>query len=263
MLKFRWLETGDGLPVVLVHGIPTSPELWRGVMPLVPRARLLAWEMVGFGRSWSQGLGADISVKAQAGHLFGWLDDAGIDKAVLVGHDLGGGVAQVAAVRRPDRVTGIVLCNSIAYDSWPIPEVRIMRAAGALLERMPRRVFRRLFSLLIRQGHDDGGRASEAIATHWPGYAHPDGPAALVRQMRSLRTEDTREIADRLPALDVPAAVVWGAADRFQKAAYGRRLARDLRAELTEIPGGKHFVPEDHPEDVAAAIRSVVDRVAD
>lgn len=261
-LKFRWLETGDRLPVVLIHGIPTSAELWRRVMPLVPQARLLAWEMIGFGRSWSLGLGADISVKAQAGHLFRWLDDAEIDKAVLVGHDLGGGVAQIAATRRPDRVTGIVLCNSIAYDSWPIPEVSVMRAAGGLLERMPRTVFRRLFSLLIRQGHDDAERASEAIAAHWPGYAHPDGPAALVRQMRSLRTEDTREIADRLPAFDAPAAVVWGAADRFQKPQYGRRLARDLRAELTEIPGGKHFIPEDHPDEVGAAIRSIVDRVA-
>ena len=102
MLEFRWLETGEGVPIVLIHGIPTSPELWRRVMPLVPGPRLLAWEMVGFGRSWSQGVGADISVKAQAGHLFRWLDDAGIDKAVLVGHDLGGGVAQVAAVRQPD-----------------------------------------------------------------------------------------------------------------------------------------------------------------
>jgi pimeloyl-ACP methyl ester carboxylesterase len=194
--------------VVLIHGIPTSPQLWRRVAPLVRGARLLAWEMVGYGRSWSQALGADISVKAQASHLHRWLDEAGIDKAVLVGHDLGGGVAQIAAVSRPERVHGLVLCNAIAYDSWPIPSVKAMRALGGLVERMPPSTFQRLFSFVISQGHDDSDRASESITAHWPGYAHSDGPAAFVRQIRSLRTEDTLEITDRLPALDVPAAVV-------------------------------------------------------
>jgi pimeloyl-ACP methyl ester carboxylesterase len=45
-------------------------------------------------------------------------------RAVLVGHDLGGGVAQIAAVRAPGRCAGLVLANSIGYDSWPIPSVR-------------------------------------------------------------------------------------------------------------------------------------------
>ena len=43
-IEMRWLERGAGTPVVLVHGIPTSPELWRHVMPRL-RARALAWEM--------------------------------------------------------------------------------------------------------------------------------------------------------------------------------------------------------------------------
>jgi pimeloyl-ACP methyl ester carboxylesterase len=43
-VPMRWLESGTGHPVVLVHGIPTSPELWRHVLPRVEGARLLAWE---------------------------------------------------------------------------------------------------------------------------------------------------------------------------------------------------------------------------
>jgi pimeloyl-ACP methyl ester carboxylesterase len=42
-LRHRWLEHGDGPAVVLVHGIPTSPALWRHVVPAVAGARLLAW----------------------------------------------------------------------------------------------------------------------------------------------------------------------------------------------------------------------------
>jgi len=78
--------------------------------------------------------------------------------------------------------------------------------------------------------------------------------------MRSLRVEDTLKVAPELPRLRLPAAVVWGAGDRFQKIGYGRRLASDLDAGLNEIPTGRPFVPEDHPGRVAAAINGVLAR---
>lgn len=188
-LTYRWLETGAGVPVILIHGIPTSPELWRSVVPLVTGARLVAWEMVGYGRSWSQGVGADISVKAQAGHLIRWLDEVEIDKAVLVGHDLGGGVVQIAAIRRPERVRGIVLCNSIAYDSWPIPSVKAMRALGGRLERMPPSMFRRLFAFVISQGHDDSDRAASR--------SRRTGPAIRTRTARPPSSDRSVRFAQR------------------------------------------------------------------
>lgn len=68
-----------------------------------------------------------------------------------------------------------------------------------------------------------------------------------MRQMNALDAADTIAVADRLPTLGLPARVVWGEADQFQELRYGVRLARDLGADLRRIPGGKHFVPEDHP----------------
>jgi len=70
--------------------------------------------------------------------------------------------------------------------------------------------------------------------------------------MRSLRTQDTEAVTPAPAGLQVPAAVVWGTADRFQKLnPYGRRLAPDLDAPLDEIDGGKHVTPEDHPDRIA------------
>lgn len=69
---------------------------------------------------------------------------------------------------------------------------------------------------------------------------------------------DTLAVATRLPQLKVPAAVVWGAADRFQKLSYGNRLAADLDAKLHQIDGGRHFVPEDHPDRVATVVNDFV-----
>ncbi len=254
----RWADQGAGdIPAVLIHGIPTSPALWRNVIPLL-QTRSLAWEMVGYGGSWREAERHDISVAAQAEFLTRWLASVGVQRALLVGHDLGGGVAQIAAVRHPESIAGLVLTNAICYDSWPIPSVKTLRAMGGLVRRMPPKIFRVLFSAFLRQGHDDADMAADSVAAHWPFYDHHAGALAFVRQIRSLDVNDTLAISDWLSELKVPARIVWGAADRFQKIAYGRRLAHDLGAELDSIDQGKHFTPEDHPERVAAAVNRVV-----
>lgn len=255
----RWEEQGDGAPVILLHGIPTSPALWRKVMPLVHDARLLAWELVGYGASIPEGRGRDISVGRQARYLRAWMDEQGIDRAVVVGHDLGGGVAQILAADNPERVSGLVLTNSIAYDSWPIPGVKAMRAMGPLVERLPEGAFKPILEGFLRMGHDDAAVARESTELHWRHYAEHDGAKAFIRQVRSLDVRDTLRIADRIERLEVPSRIVWGAADDFQKVRYGERLAWDLDTTLVRIEGAKHFTPEDHPQPIARAIQDLLD----
>ena len=225
-VKMRWEEEGEGQAVVFVHGIPTSPRLWRHVIPRV-RGRALAWEMVGYGASIREGWDRDISVARQADYLADWMREVGLESgAVVVGHDLGGGVAQILAVRAPELVRGLVLTNSICYDSWPIPSVKALRAAGPLVERLPDTMVRlNLYVGLFLRGHDDRARAKESLAEHWPYYGAAGGAAALVRQARSLDVRDTSEISDRIPEINVPVRLVWGTADKFQEIGYGYRLA--------------------------------------
>jgi len=259
-VRMRWEESGEGRPVVFVHGIPTSPRLWRHVIPRVRNARSMAWEMVGYGASIEEGAGRDISVGRQADYLAAWMREVGLDGgALLVGHDLGGGVAQILAVREPELVRGLVLTNCISYDSWPIPGVKAMRAMGPAVERLPNGAFRQVYGAFLRQGHDDPARARESIAEHWPYYEKAGGAAAMVRQTRSLDVRDTLAVANRIPELDVPARLVWGAADQFQEIGYGYRLAYELGAPIERIEEGKHFVPEDHPEPVAAAVNALLE----
>lgn len=261
-IPMRWIEHGEGSPVVFVHGIPTSAELWRHIFPQIHRGRCLSWEMPGYGASIPAGRGRDISVARQAEYLLGWLDHLGIDRAVLVGHDLGGGVVQILAARHPHRVAGVVLTNAICYDSWPIPSVQAMQRAAPVLRRLPDSAIYPLFVSLLRRGHDNTTRASESIGMHWQHYATHGAASALVRQVSALNVRDTLKVADQLPRLDVPARVVWGAADKFQKEHYGARLAGDLGTDLRRISEGRHFTPEDHPDQLAAAVTEVMDRVA-
>ena len=260
-IPMRWEEHGQGLPVVLVHGIPTSPALWRHVAPQV-RGRALAWEMVGYGQSAPTGVDRDIAVGRQADYLLVWLDEIGVRQAVFAGHDLGGGVVHIAAVRAPERCLGLMLTNAVGYDSWPIPSVNAMRASASLVEHLPDPLFRLAFASLIRRGHDDPRCAAESLGIHWANYAEHEGAATMVRQVRSLDVRDTLAVRGPLRRLQIPARVVWGAADQFQKVHYGERFARDLGTELRRIEGGKHWTPEDHAGEVTAAINELVQEVA-
>lgn len=230
------------------------------MIPRIIGARSLAWEMVGYGNSMASGAGRDISVAKQAEYVERWLGHLRIEQALFVGHDLGGGVAQILAVRRPPLVAGVVLTNSIAYDSWPIPSVKAMRSAGGLIHRLPASVLTAMLRGFLALGHDDSDVASDSSRIHLSRYARNGGAEAFVRQVRSLEVRDTLEIADELVELSLPAAILWGEADGFQKIEYGRRLAHDLQAPLESIPGGKHFTPEDHPEEVAGAVNRVLQR---
>ncbi len=71
-VRMRWEESGEGPPVVFVHGIPASPQLWQHVVPRV-RGLALAWEMVGYGASMQEGWDQDISVAQQAEYLAAWM----------------------------------------------------------------------------------------------------------------------------------------------------------------------------------------------
>jgi pimeloyl-ACP methyl ester carboxylesterase len=258
----RWDEEGEGVPVVYVHGIPTSPRLWRHVIPEVKDARSLAWEMVGYGGSIEAGRDRDISVAKQADYLASWMRELELESAVLVGHDLGGGVAQILAVNNPEMVRGLVLTNAISYDSWPIPQVKLLRAMGPVVERLPDEVFRLVYTSFMFQGHGNRQQAQEAVSEHLPYYERADGAAAFMRQVRSLSVQDTLAVANRLPEIEVPVRLVWGVADQFQKIGYGYRFAYETGGELERVEGGKHFMPEDHPGRVAGAVNDLLEEVA-
>lgn len=261
-VPMRWLQRGSGPPMVLLHGLTTSPDLWRHVSPRLEGVRVLAWELVGHGKSIPAGRDRDISVRAQAGYLLDWLDHLEIERPVLAGHDLGGGVAQILAVNHPDRVAGMVLANSISYDSWPVPSVKAIGMAPDLVAKMPNAALKVVLGTLMARGHDDAATARASFDLHFQNYAETDGAAALARQAASLDVHDTLAVAYRLVDLDLPARVVWGVADQFQKPRYAERLARDLGTRPIAIRGGKHFTPEDHPEVVADVIQDLVEELS-
>ncbi|WP_162913077.1 alpha/beta fold hydrolase [Rhodospirillaceae bacterium SYSU D60014] len=265
-ILMRWEEHGErsgSLPVVMVHGLPTHPRAWRYVIPQVVRDGVccLAWEQVGFGWSLAEGLGRDLSIPAQAAYLRAWLRHLGIDRALFVAHDYGGGVVQHLAAARPDLFMGLVLTDCVAYDNWPVTAVRTARALSGVIERLPPAMVKPLFlAALANLGHDDAARGAESAALHWQPYARPIGPIAFAHQLRHFSARDTLAVAPALPHLDLPVRIVWGEKDPLGLWS-AERLAADLRAPLQVIPGGRHFTLEDHPDIIADAVHAILSEV--
>ncbi|KUG08472.1 hypothetical protein ASU33_09925 [Solirubrum puertoriconensis] len=262
-MQMRWEEHGEPNAehtVVLVHGLPTNPRLWRYVIPEVvrPGVRCLAWEMVGYGWSMQAGLGRNISVARQAEYLYLWLQHEQITKAVFVGHDLGGGVVQRMATLYPEVCAGIVLADCVAYDNWPVPPILAAQKSSGLIEKMPPVIVKGwLRKAILALGDKHEWRRQESARLHAQPYGQPFGPAAFADQVRSVNNLDTLNIASDLPQVTVPARVVWGQKDILSPDS-GQRLATDLKTDFTCIPGARHFTPEDHPDVVAQAINAVL-----
>ena len=115
-------DHGDGNPVVLLHGNPTSSYLWRNVIPeLTGQARCLAPDLIGMGRSGKPNIGYRFADHSR--YLDAWFDALGVDDVTLVGHDWGGALGFDWAARHPDRVNGIAFMETIVHPltwgDWP------------------------------------------------------------------------------------------------------------------------------------------------
>ncbi|WP_067884346.1 haloalkane dehalogenase [Nocardia vaccinii] len=114
----NYTDTGEGKPVVFLHGNPTSSYLWRNVIPHVSgEVRALAPDLIGMGESGKPDIGYRFADHAR--YLDAWFDALGLDQVVLVGHDWGGALAMDRAARFPGRVRGIALVETFLRPlSW-------------------------------------------------------------------------------------------------------------------------------------------------
>jgi len=198
--RLAYVDEGDGPAVVLLHGFPTSSHLWRDLVPiLAPRFRAIAPDLLGYGDSDHPGDPETLTIRAQAGYVRELLDRIGVDEVAAVGHDIGGGVAQLLALEGGVRT--LVLLDSISFDSWPIEAVRMIQAARP--EDVDRSFVEELLALTFDLGMGDRGRLADQDLDE---YVRPwrDDPMALVRAARGIDGVGLIGTEDRLADLSRP-----------------------------------------------------------
>ena len=239
-----YVDEGEGPAVVLLHGYPTSAHLWRDVVPiLAPRFRAIAPDLLGYGDS-EKPKDAPVHIRAQAGYVRELLDGLEVRAFAAVGHDIGGGVAQLLAF--DGGVEALVLIDSISLDSWPIEGVRMLQQAD------PEEVDEEFATALVRTTFDLGmSRRAHLAEEDLDEFARPwrEDPRALIRAARGIDGVGLAGTEARLEALDVRTLLLWGEDDPFLTSEQAERLGGLLPGSTTALlPGCSHFVTEDAPE---------------
>jgi pimeloyl-ACP methyl ester carboxylesterase len=248
-----YLTAGDGPLVLLVHGTYWS-RVWQPVIePLAERGlHPVAVDLPGLGRSGGELTPEQATVPALADWVLRFLEALGGEEpAAVVGHDIGGAIAQHLTVHAT--VRRLALVNSVTYDSWPVPAVARFRdpdvVAAVTTEEIVAARREAATKALAMPG-------SDALVTE---YAEPWTEQRVARSWMALAgaadSRFTMELVEPLRRSTVPKLLVWGEDDEFQPVSYAERFASEMPGcRLVRIPGAGHIPMENDPDAVAAAL---------
>jgi pimeloyl-ACP methyl ester carboxylesterase len=244
--RLRYLDTGRGPAVVLLHGLAASMYSWRHTIPAVAAAgfRVVAVDHKGFGFSDRPARGYTNADYVRL--TLALLDTLGIHDAVLVGNSMGGQIALEVALARPERVRGLALLANAGFGvRYPLL-LRVARwpLVGPIASGLRNRA---LTARILRALYADPAKVTEADVDQYYGpVAQPDYGQALRGVLRQYRFDALR---DRAIALPVPTLLLWGQEDRVIPPAVGRALAARLeRVAFFMLPGAGHMVQEEAPD---------------
>jgi 2-hydroxymuconate-semialdehyde hydrolase len=252
---------GAGEPVLFLHGFGTSGHLWSDVVSVMPAGhRLVVVDLLGHGRS-DPPNGRPLTLRAHGERVIALLDQLGIREACVVGHGVGGGIAQSLALEAPARVSRLALVNSIAFHDWPTRDVKLAQATLPLTRHLPPPWLLSMVRSELERGFADPLRAAHALDKFGRPFTSLEGREALCQHIAALDAGETRALGARLREIAAPTSVIWGDADPFLSLSFARRLADAIPgASFEAIRGARHFTPEDAPRQVADAIADLLVR---
>jgi len=260
----HYAESGQGEPLVFVHGLLVDGRLWRKVTPLLEgRFRCIVPDLPLGSHRTPMNPDADLSPPGLARILDGFLESLGLENVTLVANDTGGAISQITAANHPERIGRLVLTNCDAFENFLPPAFRPLqwsaRVPGALtgmLQGMRLAPLRRLpiaFGWLIKKDFAD------APTREWvePYLSNRAIRRDTIKLLKGISPRYTLEAAERLRSFDRPTMLAWAVEDRFFKLSFAERLTETIPgARLERIDDSYTFVPEDQPERLAELIGS-------
>jgi pimeloyl-ACP methyl ester carboxylesterase len=261
-------EYGTDGAIVLLHDIPAGAFAWEAVMPQLSglKRAVYAIDMLGYGQSdhpWP----ADTSVWGHADVLSLLLRDLNLTNIILVGHGLGGGVAQILATRLyRDRVAGLVLIDTISYlhafdANWPLPEMEKRQDFDAPKQTPLEDLIRDLQATLPNAVVNTRGFAN-ALKQYVEPWNSELGKEVLFQHIRLLIPYYTNSVSSDLQVAGKPTLIIWGEKDAQMPINYAERLHREIPGSaLVTVPNAGHLILFDAPDAVARAVMVFVNKL--
>src|SRR3954451_20963528 len=262
----RYHDSGEGTPIVFVHGLLANGLVWRKLVPeLEGTARVIVpdWPLGSHTKAMKPD--PDTSPRGVAQLIAEFLEALELQDATIVGNDTGGAISQVLVTERPERVGRLVLTNCDAFENFPPAMFKGMVAAAkapgglkALLAPMRSAVARKTpmaYGLLTKHGIPD------EITEAWvrPAIDDADVRRDTIKLLKGMNKEVTLAAAERFHEFDKPVLVAWAREDKFFPVEEGRRLATLFpQGRIEEIADSRTFVSEDQPERLGGVIAEFV-----
>lgn len=254
--QLAYYREGKGKTVLLVHGITSYAFIWREIMQaLSQRYDVIALDLLGCGAS-DTPLDIDYSLNIHADLICEFAAQLEIAKLHFVGHDIGGGIGQIIAVRYPELLHDLTLINTVAYDFWPVQPIIAMRTpiirqlAMATLDLGT-------FKLIIQRAVYHKERVDDDLMSCFSKPLRTQaGRKAFLHFAKSLNNEHLMGIRDQLRQLNMPVLIIRGDADVYLSQEISKKLQREIPgSRLVRIPTAGHFIQFDEPALVASTIR--------
>ncbi len=258
-------EHGTDGAIVLLHDIPAGAFEWENALPQLAATNraVYAIDMLGYGLSefpWP----SDTSIWGNADALSFLFNQLNLTNIVLVGHGLGGSVAQVLATRLSrSRVAALVLIDTYCYEyafspDWPLADMKKAQDPDLPQHTSVEDVLNDLKSTLpdASSNADQLKQAMNPWIDQWNSHL---GKEMLYQHVRLLIPSYSNSVASDLKVMGKPTLIIWGEKDQQVPLKYAQRLHREIpESRLVIIPGAGHMVLFDAADQVASALADFV-----
>ena len=259
-ITFRYHDEGSGVPFVMQHGLGGCLEHMLDLARPAPQGmRLICMDFRAHGQTTPMGPEDKLAISTFADDVAALLDHLDIDRAIVGGVSMGAATALNFAVRKPERVLGLVLCRPAWLDEKMPPNLKLCPIIADLVRRHGRSKGKALFehhpeyqAMCARSPHDAASLLGQ--------FDDPSGEPVLARLER-IPADRPIESLDLAKRLTVPTLVIGTDQDEVHPIAYAKTIAQTIPGAHYEQAATKALDPQQYTADVHRIVSDFVRRV--
>lgn len=258
-LKTYVIEKGEGIPIILIHGLSACVYTWRKIFyPLSKRFHVYAYDLRGCGCS--EKLRYNYSIDSLTEDLREFMDYFKIDRAILIGNSLGGEIGLNMTIKYPDRVNKLILIDTAGYKmnlkkTNSLVKLARISLMPQLINIFTSKVLVACAARFLLNNHKVIN--DEFINAYYCGFRTKRGVYGFVSLIRNLSYNEF--YFEKIKEIEKPTLIIWGENDRLISSKDAYKIAQEIRnSTLVIFPNCGHGAQEEYSEKLNDEINKFI-----